>query len=73
MELSKLSQFLEFQFHKVRLKVMRSILRHQANTPFQFHKVRLKEEAGLNPYMMMSFQFHKVRLKDSFRILKVLL
>ena len=53
----------EFQFHKVRLKVM--LLPKNKPVPrFQFHKVRLKVfHVALTGRIPTWFQFHKVRLK----------
>ena len=54
--------FIKFQFHKVRLKAMKELIKIGVKM-FQFHKVRLKEILRRTAIQSIKFQFHKVRLK----------
>ena len=52
-----------FQFHKVRLKVIKPQDGDKYVLLFQFHKVRLKVGISAQKSKLYLFQFHKVRLK----------
>ena len=55
----------EFQFHKVRLKVHELNEAFPSLLEFQFHKVRLKVISPISEVYFVMFQFHKVRLKGA--------
>ena len=52
-----------FQFHLVRLKVVRTPQRLEQFYLFQFHLVRLKALSSQQNKSIRIFQFHLVRLK----------
>ena len=64
--MNEISKVTLFQFHKVRLKVLKEAVQKEYLCKFQFHKVRLKACSSVHiGFLKRQFQFHKVRLKGN--------